>query len=268
MLYLLQLEWKKVRRLTAFQLFTISYMILLPAILLTGKRFDELPPPINTNEVFFMFPTVWEYLGYIGNWLCFFFFGFLSIVVVTTENSYRTMRQNIITGLSRKQYFLSKLYFIIAVSFFAALYYALCGFLIGYFNTEVIYSHKVSQNADYIPRYFLMCLGYMSFGLFLGFIIRRTGIALFLYLAYIMFIELILRWGVHLQIAEHRSMHFYPMNAVEDLVGVPFLEMADEFTSKYGFSIYLQPWEATITVGIYSALFLYLAYRKVAYSDL
>lgn len=268
MLYLLRLEWKKIRKLTSFRLFSVCYLVLLPAILLIGLRFDELPPPINSNEVFFMFPTVWQYLGYIGNWLCFFFFGFLSIVVVTTEHSYRTMRQNIITGLSRQQYFLSKFYLIFMVSLFAALYYAICGFTIGYFNTEAIYPHKVWQHADYIPRYFLMCFGYMSFGLFLGFLIRRTGIALFLYLAYIMFIELILRWGVHLQIAEHRSMHFYPMNAVEDLVSLPFMEMADEFTSKYGFSIYLQPWEASITVLVYSALFLYFAYWRVTRSDL
>lgn len=268
MLHLLSLEWKKIRKLTAFRLFMLFYIVLLPAILLTGKRFDQLPPPLLTNEVFFIFPTIWEYLGYIGNWLCFFFFGFLSIVLVTTEYSYRTMRQNIITGLSRQQYFLGKLYLIAAVSLFAALYYALVGLTIGFFNTETIYWHKVVQQADYIPRYFLMCFGYMSFGLMLGFWIRRTGIALFLYLAYIMFLELILRWGIHLQVVQHRSMHFYPMNAVEDLVPVPFLEMADSFTGRYGFSIYLQPWEAAITVLLYSALFLYLAYRRVAYSDL
>ena len=40
-----------------------------------------------------------------------------------------------------------------------------------------------------------MCFGYMSLVLMLGFlVVKRTGIALFLYLAYIMFIELILRW--------------------------------------------------------------------------
>ncbi|TXB66541.1 hypothetical protein [Phaeodactylibacter luteus] len=268
MLHLLQLEWKKFNSHTAFRLFILFYLLLLPSTLLVGLRFDELPPPLYSNDVFFMFPTVWEYLGYIGNWLCFFFFGFLSIIIVTNEYSYKTLRQNIITGMSRKSFFLGKLYFILAISLAATLYYALCGFLIGYLNTEAIYWHKVMQNADYIPRYFLMCMGYMSFGLFLGFMIRRTGLALFVYLTYVMFLELILRWGVHMQIIAHRSMHFYPMNAVEDLVSVPFLEMADEFISKYGFSIYLQPGEAAITVLVYSSLFLYLAYRRVAYSDL
>jgi len=268
MRYLLQLEWMKLYRLVSFRLFTIFYLVALPALLLTGKRLGDLPPPLMTNEVFFIFPTVWEYLGYIGNWLCFFFFGFLSIISVTLEHSYRTMRQNIITGMSRGQYFRGKLYFILAVCLAATLYYALVGFTIGYFSTETIYWHKVWQNADLIPRYFLMCFGYMSFGLFLGLLIRRTGIALFLYLSYVMFIELILRWGVHMQLFNHRSMHFYPMNATEDLVPAPFLGMADNFMAQQGFSIYLQPGEAAVTVLVYSAIFLYLGYRRVKYSDL
>lgn len=268
MLYLLQLEWLKLNKLLSFRIFTLFYVVLLPAILLTGKRIEQLPPPLMTNEVFFIFPTVWEYLGYVGNWLCFFFFGFLSIISITTEYTYRTMRQNIITGLSRRQYFLGKVYVILAISLLATAYYAACALLIGYFNTSSIYWHKVWQNVDYIPRYFLMCLGYMSFGLMLGFLVKRTGIALFLYLAYIMFIELILRWGVHLQLLEHRSMHFYPMNAVEDLMPIPFTQMADQFLSQYGFRLFLSPLEASVTVIVYVLLFMGVAYRFVQRSDL
>ncbi len=268
MLFLLELEWKKINKLVSFRLFIIFYIVLLPAILLTGKRIQGLPPPLVTNEVFFMFPTVWEYLGYVGNWLCFFFFGFLAIITITTEYSYRTMRQNIITGLSRRQYFLGKVYFILAMSLLATLYYCLCALIIGYFGTTSIYWHKVVQNADYIPRYFLMCLGYMSFGLFLGFWIKKTGVALFLYLVYIMFLEVVLRWGVHFQLLENGSMRFYPMNAVEDLVPAPLTEVAGEFLSKYGFQLFLSPVEAAITTIIYSAIFVGLAYRVVVRSDL
>lgn len=268
MIYLLQLEWIKLNKLLSVRIFISFYFVLLPSILLTGKRIEELPPPLMTNEVFFIFPTVWEYLGYVGNWLCFFFFGFLSVIVITTEYSYRTMRQNIITGLSREQYFLGKVYFIVAMSLLATAYYALCAFLIGYFSTSSIYWHKVWQNADYIPRYFLMCLGYMSLGLMLGFLVKRTGIALFLYLAYVMFIELILRWGIHLQLIKHRSMNFYPMNAVEDLIPLPFTQMADQFLSQYGFRLFLSPLEASITTIVYSSIFIGLAYLAVRRSDL
>ena len=268
MQFLLTLEWKKLYKLTAFRIFLAFYIVLLPAILLTGKQIPELPPPLMTNEVLFIFPTIWQFLGYIGNWLCFFFFGFLSIIMVTTEYSNRTMRQNIISGLSRSAYFLSKLYFIMAVSLFATLYFVVCALVIGFFNTEVIYMHKVWQYWDYIPRYFLMCLGYMSFGLFLGFLIKRTGIAIFLYLSYVMFVELILRWGVHFQLIKDRSMHFYPINALEDLTPIPINEIAEEFVSEHGFSFFLSPTEAIITTIVYATLFLLMSYRLVQKADL
>lgn len=268
MLFLLQLEWKKLNRLLAFRIFIAFYLILLPALLLTGKQIPDLPPPLMTNEVLFIFPTIWEFLGYIGSWLCFFFFGFLSIISVTLEYSNRTMRQNIITGLSRKEYFLGKLYFILALSLGAALYYALCALVIGYFNTETIYWHKVWQNADYIPRYFLLCVGYMSFGMLLGFVVKRTGLALFLYLAYIMFLEMVIRWGVHFQLIKNRSMHFYPMNAVEDLLPPPIAEIGDEFLEANGFDFFLSPTEAILTTVVYVALFGWLSYRLVKRADL
>lgn len=268
MLFLLQLEWKKLYSHTAIRILLIFYMVLLPAILLTGKRLQDLPPPMISNEVFFIFPTIWQFLGYIGNWLCFFFFGFLAVLMVTSEYSNKTMRQNIITGLSRKEYFLGKIYFIAACSLFATLYYTLVALVIGFFSTDTIFWVKLTQNADYVPRYFLMCFGYMIFGAFLGFLIQRTGIALFLYLSYIMFIELILRWGVHFQLLKNRSMHFYPLNAIEDLVPIPIPEAANEFVDEFGFGLFLSPTEAVVTALIYLSLFIGLAWRRVSRMDL
>ena len=268
MAYLIGLEWKKWNKNLAFRLLLLSYAVFLPAILLTGKRIEELPPPIGTNEVLFIFPTVWEYLGYVGNWMTFFFMGFLSVLIVTTEYSNKTLRQNIINGVSRKNFFLGKLYFILLISAGATLYYTICALLIGFFNTDVIIWNKVFQNADYIYRYFVMCSSYMIFALFLGFLIKRTGIALFAYLSYIMFVELIIRWGVHRNIVKHKSMHFYPMNATEDLIPIPFTEQASKFLDEFGFEFFLTPMEALVTTLIYLSVFLLITYRLVSKADL
>ena len=96
----------------------------------------------------------------------------------------------------------------------------------------------------------------MIFGVFLGFLIKRTGITLFIYMSYIMFIELILRWGVHANISRHKSMHFYPMNAFEDLVPIPYTRQAEQFLSEFGFDLFLAPTEAVLTSLIYLAIFL------------
>jgi ABC-2 type transport system permease protein len=267
MLHLLKLEWLKVKKYRTFQVLCVMYIILLPSILLVSKTFNQIPEDLVSRESLYMFPHVWNYLGYIGNWLTFFFLGFLSVITITTEHSYRTFRQNIITGLSRKEFFMAKLSFIFAVSLAATFYYALVGLAIGLTNTEVIYFSKVIQEAGLIPRYFLMCIGYMSFGFFLGVLIKRTGIALFIYLIYIMFIESVLR-GIHLYYIRNKSMHFYPMNANEDLVPMPFAKIAEGFLKQNDFSLFLEPHLAILTVCVYSLIFLFFAHRKIKFSDI
>ncbi len=267
MLHLLKLEWLKVRKYKIFRVMVIFYLVLLPACLLITKTFKYIPEELVSRESLYMFPTVWGYLGYIGNWLTFFFLGFLSVIIVTMEHSNRTFRQNIITGLSRNEFFKAKIVFILTISLLATLYYLLVGLGIGFTNTDTIYFSKIVQEAHLIPRFFLMCIGYMSFGFFLGVLIKRTGIALFIYLVYIMFIESVLR-GIHMYYIRNISMHLYPMNANEDLVPIPFAKLAEEFLRENQFSLFLEPHQAALTVCFYTSIFLFFAYRKIKYSDI
>ncbi len=274
MLHLLKLEWLKVQKYSIFRVMVIFYIILLPACLLITKTFNRIPEDLLSKESLYMFPTVWGYLGYIGNWLVFFFLGFLSVIIVTAENSNRTFRQNIITGLSRNEYFVAKVLFIVTICLAATLYYVLVGLAIGFTNTDTIYFSKIFQEADLIPRFFLMCLGYMSFGFFLGVVIKKTGIALFFYLVYIMFIESVIR-GIHMYIIRSSemklspiTMHLYPMNANEDLVPIPFAKLAEPFLKENEFSLFLDPGIAALTVCVYTSIFLFFAYRKIKYADI
>lgn len=268
MLYLLQLEWLKQKKHKSFLLLAGLFLFLLPSSLLIAKSIKTWPPPINTPQTFFQFPDVFIYLGYVGNWLCFFLLGFHAVSIVTQEFGNRTLRQNIIAGLTRADVFRTKVSYIFVASFFATLYFGLVAFIFGLTHTDALYDSVVLKNIDYLPRFFLMCLGYMSFGLLLGTWIRRTGTALFLYFSYVLFIELILRWGVHMNLFQHRSMHFYPMNAIEDLAPIPFAEFAKGFEKQMDFGFFLSPQEAMITTSVYIILFLTGTYLLIAKRDL
>ena len=271
-MHLLKLEWLKQKNFTMFRVMGLLFLIGLPSLLLIAKTFnldvDNLPPFLPSIESLFQFPNVWIYLGYIGSWLTFFFLGFMGVLMVTNEYGNKTLRQNIITGLSRKQYFLSKLYFMLTISFCATAYYTIWCLLFGYIHTDTVYLNTVMKNADYVYRFFLMSFGYMTVGLLFGLLIRRTGIALFLYLAYAMIIENILRYAIHLRLTNNHSMHYYPMNALEDLVPIPFSEMAQGFTEENGFSFFLSPTEALVCVVIYTLLFLRFGYWRLEKGDL
>jgi hypothetical protein len=272
MLHLLQLEWLKQKEFTIFRVMAILFLVALPSLLLIPKTFDisvdKMPPFLPTIDSLFQFPTVWVWLGYIGSWLTFFFMGFLGVLMVTNEYSNKTLRQNIITGLSRTEYFLSKLYFIVAVSICVTVYYVICCLIFGFTHTDTIYVNTVLKNADYIYRFFLMSLGYMSLGLLLGLLIKRTGIALFLYLAYVMIIEKIIRYAVHLQVFQHQSMKFYPVNAFSDLAPFPYAEAATGFTRENGFDIFLTPTQAVVTAVVFIGIFLMLSYQRLKRGDL
>ncbi|MEM9919792.1 MAG: ABC transporter permease [Bacteroidota bacterium] len=270
MLHLLKLEWLKIQKHSTTQILLILYVIALPTLLLAGKSFNDLPQEFINRNTFYMFPTVWQYLGYIGNWISFFVFGFIAVMLVTTEYQNRTMRQNIITGLQRREYFLSKVYFILAASLVGTLYYVICGLLFGLAHTETLSAAKMMQNTDLIPRYFLMLLSYMTFGLFIGTVIRKTGVSLFLYLAWAFFLERIVRYSFHQNIFPGKSIHFYPVNAASDLVpfNSPLNRMAEEYLEQNNFSLFLSPTEAVITSALYIAVFLFICYRLIQQRDL
>lgn len=269
MWYLIKLEWLKMRRYSIFQVMAAGYLVLLPGVFSIGKTIS-LPNEISSSDVFYMFPTVWEFLGYLGNWMAFFFLGFISVISVTSEYTNRTLKQSVINGLSRRDLWLAKVFFILLISACATTYFTLVGLTYGFFNTDTIYMSKLTQNLIFVPRYFLLCVGYMSFGLFMGVLIRKTGVALFLYLIYIMFLEPLIRWAIHFRATKHISMHYYPMNAVEDLApaNFSFLDMAQQFLRENEFQFFLEPEVAAVLTVGYSGLFLYLAYVLLQRRDM
>ncbi|HHS95982.1 MAG TPA: hypothetical protein ENJ45_05270, partial [Phaeodactylibacter sp.] len=212
MLHLLQLEWKKFHKNRVFRILAILYLMVLPSIYILAKAIPK--PKIAEQEMqsFFMFPNVWKYIGFSGNWAVFFLFGFGVILSITLEYHYKTIRQNIITGLSRQSYFMAKVIWIFALAVAATLYYILVCGIIGFIETDTIFWSKVTQEIAYIPRYFLMSFGFMSVAMLFGLLLRKTGLALILYLMYNIVLEPLLRYGVHMRYFKNKSMHFYPMN--------------------------------------------------------
>ena len=266
-LYLLRLEWLKVKSYMPFLVLSGMYLVLLPLFMSVGKSFN-LPKELGGVDTYYMFPMIWQSLAYLGNWLCYFNMGFIAVLTVTNEFSNRTLRQNIISGVSRMDYYLSKLYFLILVAFVGTFYYVLVALLFGFFHTETIYASKIAENIDYIPRYFLMCLSFMSLGFMLGMLFRRTGIALFLYFAYIMFIERIIRYLILGKFFGSTAALFGPMSATNDLTPFPIPKMVKGMAEGADLRIFLTPTESITTASLSTILFFFMAYYLLKTRDL
>jgi ABC-2 type transport system permease protein len=268
MLYFLLLEWKKFHKNTVFRVLMLLYMLVLPGIFMLIYGVPKPEMAQTEMKSFLMFPNIWQYLGFVGNNVVFFLFGFAMILSITSEYSNKTLRQNIITGLSRQEFFLSKFTWALALSVFATLYYALCCLVTGFLQTDTIYLSKVTQEMSYVPRYFLMSLGFMSFAMLFGLLFRRSGLALIMYLMYNIALEPMLRYGLHMRYFKNKSMHFYPMNSMEDLVPVPFVDMLEDFMRENEFTFLLTPTEAVISTIVYTCLIFGCSYWLLLKRDL
>ncbi len=266
---LFKLEMSKFIYNPTYRVIIALFTIVSPIIIFLGKDvIKDPPPPIPSSRVFYEFPTVWDYQGYAGSWLVSFLLGFIAIYIVTSEVSYRTLRQNILTGLSRKEFFVSKLLHVVFLSFAATLLYVISTVVIGLIHTESADLELIFDNNFAIVRYFFMCLGYMTFGLFAGFLIRRGTLAIFTYFVYMNILELIFM-AIHVYYFKNESRNYWPMNAVEDLMPLPLYRLSDYFIKKqWDFNIVLPYNVALMMTVLYISIAIILMYRNFSKRDI
>ncbi len=263
MTYLLKLEWKKFSQNSVVRLLLLFFVLFTPCGLFMASNFDlgNINPLLPTENTFFSFPGVWEYLGYSGNWTVFFFLGVVMIYLICAEINYKTERQSIINGLDRKSYFSSKLISLLALAIFATLYYSIWGISVGVIYTDNYDFGYIFTNDWAIPRFLLMSIGYLSFAMVVAFVLRKSGLAIFVYFSYVLIIESIIRWQGHRKIFEGASTKYYPMNATEDLMPNPVWKLADFMPMKdLSFDPLLPYSHAAIVSGISSIAFIGLAW--------
>ena len=265
---LLLLEWKKFKSNAVFRVLGLIYILIAPFIILAGKdAFKDMPPPMPSSKIFYEFPTVWDYQGYIGNWLVPFCLGFLAIYIITSEVSNRTMRQNILTGMTKREFFTSKLLSVIVMAIIATGLYAISTILIGIIFTDGYDVELIFDNNWAILRFFLLSLGYMSFALMLGFVIRRGTLTLLFYFLYVMMLEPILM-VIHVYFLKNSSRNYWPMNSFEDLMPFPLFKLPDYYINKeWDFNILLTNGQAMLASSIYIILFITIAYKSFLRKD-
>ena len=268
MFKLLKLEFSKFRKSTVVILLTVMFVVFFPFSLTVTRIFEEFPPPFPPAKVLVQFSAVWEYLGYVGNWMVFFFLGVMIIYTITLEVSYKTLRQSIIIGMTRNQYFLSKIYLVVVISLIATLYYSIIAFTVGYINTPEANLSLAFDNEWAIPRFFLMSLGYLSFAMMIAYLIRNSGLAVFLYLSLILLVEPLVRLG-HVKFIGTKFQNYYPMNCIEDNMPLPLLRIADYIkTGELDLTILLSYKMAAMMSVIYTIIFVGISYYNFIKRDL
>ena len=106
---LLSIELQKIWKNKASRVLTLAYFMILSFIaLIASVKFNIGSFQLRiADEGIFNFPYIWHFNTYIASMLKFF----LAIVIVSmmaNEYSYGTLKQNLIDGMSKKEFVLSK----------------------------------------------------------------------------------------------------------------------------------------------------------------
>ena len=178
---------------------------------------------LTTGFPLFDFVDIWQNLAWLASvfkWIP----AFVVIISVTLEYSQKTIKQNIIDGLSKKQFLLSKLALVVIISIGSALLLFLLGLFLGMLYSPVKEFHYVVENLEFVAGYGLEVFVFLCMAMFFAFWIQKSGVTIILFLLYTAFIEPI--FASIMQLNFKWDLWYLPVEAINRIIRVPFQKYA------------------------------------------
>lgn len=278
MLRLLDIELHKLRYSRSAKILTLTYFILITFIALFASiEFDLGSVHFRlADQGIFNFPFIWHFNSYIAALLKLF----LAIVIVSmmsNEYSNRTLKQNLIDGMSKKEFVLSKFYTILLFSLISTLFLFVVSLVLGYSFSDYTELSIVFSDMEYLLAYFVKITGFFAFCMFLGILIKRSAFALgFLFIWWILenIANGILSWRIFTEsdMAE-KIVQFFPLSSMSNLVIEPFsrLNVIQTAASQIGSELdkdYSVHWYQLLIVLAWTFIFVFLSYALLKKRDL
>jgi ABC-type transport system involved in multi-copper enzyme maturation permease subunit len=278
MLRLLNIELQKIRYNKAARVLTIVYFVLITFIALIASiefNFGDINFRVADQGIF-NFPFIWHFNAYMGAILKIF----LAIVIVSmmsNEYSYLTLKQNLIDGLSKKEFVLSKFITVVLFAAISTIFLFVVSLTLGLSFSDYTELGIIFSDLEYLLAYFIKLIAFFSFCLFLGVLVKRSAFALgFLIIWFILekigFV--ILKWQVFKDsdMAETISQ-FFPLEAMSNLIKEPFTrlgavqsaanQLGEAFDKNYDVE-----WHTLLITVVWTGLFVFWSYGILKRRDL
>lgn len=273
---LISIEWKKIWLNRASRFLTISYFVLLSAIALVATiEFDIGDFHFRiADQGIFNFPFIWHF----NTWVAALLKLFLAIVIVSmmsNEYSYRTLKQNLIDGLSKREIVLSKFYTVLIFSGLSTVFVFVISLILGLFFSDFNEFSIIFSDLEYLLAFFVKLLGFFSLCLFLGILVKRSAFALgFLILLSIFegIVYQVIRFQTDADFASSIAQ-FFPLESMSNLIKEPFTrlsgiktiadQLGEEFAKDYNVHL--------LQLGIvlfWTAFFIWASYALIKKRDL
>lgn len=275
---LLSIELQKIWKNKASRVLTLTYFILLTFIaLIASIKFDLGIFKFHLAEMgIFNFPFIWHFNTYIAAILKLF----LAIVIVSmmaNEYSYGTLKQNLIDGMSKKEFILSKFLTVVLFATVSTVFIFVMSLLLGFSFSSYTELNIVFSGLEYLLAYFIKLVGFFSFCLFLGILVKRSAFALGFLLVWNI-IEGIIKGILTFKIFPNNEkaasiMQFFPLESMSNLIVEPFsrLSVVKNLGTQIGLDNvkhYNVELVSMIIVLSWTVIFVYSSYKLLKNRDL
>tara|TARA_R110002072_G_scaffold62183_3_gene155827 strand:- start:6262 stop:7086 length:825 start_codon:yes stop_codon:yes gene_type:complete len=274
MLRLLNLELQKLLlNRTSKILIFVSFILPFFVILLSSIKINVFGFfTLELGELgIFNFPIIWHLTTFFASQFK-FFFAIVVVSMIGNEYSNKTIKQNLIDGLSKKEFILSKFYTIVFFSLVSTILIGLISFCIGLYYSSYTEASIIFRETEFLLAYFVKLIGFFSLCLFFGMLVKLSAFALaFLFILYILEWILfgLMAWKLDTSLAE-KIQNFFPLKSMYKLIDQPFQRIAmtkfpdkGELAYDYGAHGY-----EFIIVLCWTALFIFLSLRLLKRRDL
>lgn len=232
---LLSIEFQKIWKNKASKFLLLTYFVLLSFIaLIASIKFNIGTFEINVaDQGIFNFPYIWHFNTYIAAWFKFF----LAIIIVSmmaNEYTYGTLKQNLIDGLSKKEFILSKFLVVTSFALASTIFVFVMSLLLGYSFSSYNEFTIVFSDLEYLVALFIKLIGFFSFCLFIGILIKRSAFALgFLFIWFvfekisygILKFEILNGTNKTIDFAD-KLYDFFPLESMSNLIKEPFTRLS------------------------------------------
>ena len=275
---LLSIELQKIWKNKASRVLTLTYFILLTFIaLIASIKFDLGIFKFHLAEMgIFNFPFIWHFNTYIAAILKLF----LAIVIVSmmaNEYSYGTLKQNLIDGMSKAEFIQSKFLTVVLFASVSTIFIFIMSLILGFSFSSYTEFSIVFSDLEYLLAYFIKLVGFFSFCLFLGILVKRSAFALGFLLVWNI-IEGIVKGVLTFKIFPESTtaasiMQFFPLESMSNLIIEPFtrLSVVKNLGTQIGLDNvkkYDVELSSLIIVLCWTVIFIFLSHRLLKNRDL
>lgn len=271
---ILRIEWMKIKRYRGFWFLTGIIALTYPITILaanaiyhdaTEKKGEAgaLAKMILGNP--FSFPNAWHSIAYFSS---FFILipAILVIMLITNEFQFKTHRQNILDGWSRKEFMTGKCLDVFIITAWVTLLYSLVALYFGFVNSDDSW-FRVTENIHFIGLFFMQTFAQLSIAFLLGFLLKRAFIAMAVLIFYYLVIENILVGFAGSKL--HDIGRFLPFEVSDRMIPAPgfFSRFGEDMQKAYELTLSKIP-EHTLYTLILTLIIWVLCFKLYSKRDL